>query len=98
MARRPPPRLRPERRARLRLALDTLLEQGSVQERLDHDPLSLPRRYANPADIEVAAVVAACLAFGRVASFLPVAAQLLSLADHHGGGGEVVAFPDCTDP
>jgi len=21
-----------------------------------------------------------------------------SLADHHGGGGEVVAFPDCTDP
>ncbi len=35
---------------------------------LANDPLSFPRRYADPADREAAAVLAAVLAYGRVAS------------------------------
>jgi len=36
--------------------------------RLDSDPLAFPHRYADPADREVVAFLAASLAFGRVAS------------------------------
>jgi uncharacterized protein (TIGR02757 family) len=49
------------------------------------DPVLFLRRYSDPHDIEVAAVFAATLAFGRVAAFQPVIAQLLDLADQHGG-------------
>ncbi len=49
------------------------------------DPVRFPRAYADPADAEVAAVVAAMLAFGRVDLFLPVVARTLAIADRHGG-------------
>ena len=85
MARRPPPRLPPERRARIRKALDALLEESAFEYRLTRDPLSFPRRYDAVADVEVAAFIAACLAFGRVASFLPVIDTLLRASDDYGG-------------
>ena len=52
-----------------RLAPLLLELRGAWRDRaLDSDPLLFPHRYAAPADREVAAFVAATLAFGRVAS------------------------------
>jgi uncharacterized protein (TIGR02757 family) len=62
-----------------------LLEASPPQDRLAYDPLSGVVRYADPADREVAAVLCATLAFGRVAAFLPVMHAWLDLADVHGG-------------
>lgn len=45
-----------------------LLRSEWYGRRLDSDPLAFPHRYADPADREVAAFLAASLAFGRVAS------------------------------
>lgn len=60
---------------------------------VEHDPLRFPRRYAAPADVEVVALIAATLAFGRVASFLPVVEALTgrlgpSPADRLASAGE----------
>ncbi|HEU4952561.1 MAG TPA: TIGR02757 family protein, partial [Holophagaceae bacterium] len=47
------------------------------------DPLAVPLRYADPADREVAAWLAASLAYGRVAPMLrAIEAALLPLGDH----------------
>jgi uncharacterized protein (TIGR02757 family) len=85
LARRPAPRLPPDRRARIRTALDALLEESAFEYRLTRDPLSFPRRYEAEDDVEVAAFIAACLAFGRVASFLPVIDALLGSSEDYGG-------------
>lgn len=47
--------------------------------------MRFPRRYDDPRDAEVAAVVAALLAFGRVELFGPVIAATLAQADARGG-------------
>jgi uncharacterized protein (TIGR02757 family) len=52
---------------RLRERLDVLRAEWSGR-RLDSDPLAFPHRYADSADREVVAFLAASLAFGRVAS------------------------------
>lgn len=64
------PSLRPrpgaaERRRRLETSL-VALEARFGLERLGDDPLLFPRRYADPADREVVALVAALFAYGRV--------------------------------
>ncbi|MGZ6987786.1 MAG: TIGR02757 family protein [Thermoanaerobaculia bacterium] len=46
--------------------------------RLDSDPLVFPHRYADPADREVVAFLAASLAFGRVASIRASVEKILS--------------------
>jgi uncharacterized protein (TIGR02757 family) len=45
------------------------------------DPVELPRRYADPADQEVAALFAASLAYGRADVFKPVLARVLAAMD-----------------
>lgn len=62
----PRPSIRPGP-SRLKERLDALRAEWRGR-RLDSDPLSFPHRYADPADREVAAFLAASLAFGRVAS------------------------------
>ncbi len=48
-------------------------------ERLRFDPVRFPRRYADPADREVVALVAALLAYGRVRSLLAKTEVVLSM-------------------
>lgn len=66
-------------------ALRQLHDRTDVDARLRVDPVSWPRRYALPADREVAAWIAACLAFGRASGFGAVLARLFALADLAGG-------------
>ena len=73
---RPPP-LRPERAATLRPLLDGLDARLDREARIAADPVELPRRYADPLDQEVAALFAACLAYGRADLFKPLVARLL---------------------
>lgn len=59
--------------------------QLAPQERVANDPVRFPRRYSDPLDQEIAAFLAAGLAYGRVAGFSPAIEQLLSRADAAGG-------------
>ena len=64
-------RLSPERARRLRRALDRLERASPPRRRLPLDPVSLPHRYRDPRDVEVAGLLAASLAYGRADLFLP---------------------------
>jgi uncharacterized protein (TIGR02757 family) len=48
------------------------------RERMSSDPVELPHRYSDPRDIEVAALLSACLAYGRVDLFKPKLEALLA--------------------
>src|SRR5499433_1759532 len=71
-------RLSPERAARLRRALERLERTSPPRRRVPLDPVSLPHRYRDPRDIEVAALLAASLAYGRADLFLPRVERLLA--------------------
>jgi len=70
-------RLSPERAGRLRRALARLERASPPRRRLPLDPVSLPHRYRDPRDIEVAGLLAASLAYGRADLFLPRVTRLL---------------------
>jgi uncharacterized protein (TIGR02757 family) len=62
---------------------------------LARDPVRFPRAYRDRADVEVAAVLAAQLAFGRVDLFGPVIAHVLAILDSFGGPAAfVTGFDD----
>ena len=65
------------RAALLRPALDALLARTDAAARLRGDPVELPHRYRDPQDIEVAALLSAALAYGRVDLFKPRLTALL---------------------
>lgn len=65
--------------------LERLVVATPVAERLAADPVGFVHRFREPADQEVAALVAGTLAYGRVAAFRPVLEQLFTLADAAGG-------------
>lgn len=69
----------------LRAHLDALARQVPPDEAIARDPVRFPRAYRDPADVEIAAVFAAQLAYGRVDLFGPVIARLLGVADTWGG-------------
>src|SRR5215471_9555450 len=69
--------LSPERAARLRRALHRLERVSPPRRRLSLDPASLPHRYRDPRDIEVAGLLAASLAYGRADLFLPRVTRIL---------------------
>jgi uncharacterized protein (TIGR02757 family) len=75
--------------ARPTSALGPLLERLYVDVDVDArraaDPVRFAHRYTAPEDREVAAVLAASLAFGRVAAFSPVLERLFAIADTRGG-------------
>src|SRR5947209_17738737 len=58
-------------------ALERLLAGTDSQKRLRGDPVELPHRYRKQIDVEVAALLAAALAYGRVELFKPRLAALL---------------------
>jgi len=70
-------RLSPERALRLRRALERLERTSPPRRRLPLDPVSLPHRYRDPRDVEVAGLLAASLAYGRADLFLPRISRLL---------------------
>ncbi|HZZ86131.1 MAG TPA: TIGR02757 family protein [Anaeromyxobacteraceae bacterium] len=75
--------LSPERAARLRpllLGLEASLDRAA---RIGADPLEFPRRYPDPADAEVAGLLAACLAYGRADLFRPQISYLLAEMGAH---------------
>lgn len=69
----------------LRDTLERLYRQLDAPARLAADPVCYPHRYSDPGDREVAAVVAASLAYGRVALFRAVLDRWFAIADAHGG-------------
>jgi uncharacterized protein (TIGR02757 family) len=76
-----PPRSGAARAAALRPLLDALDAGLDRAARLAADPVELPRRYADPADQEIAALFAASLAYGRADVFKPVLARVLAAMD-----------------
>ncbi len=63
---------------RLGPLLESLRERAELARRVDRDPVSLVRLYAQPADQEVAGLICASLAYGRVDLFKPVLRRLLA--------------------
>ena len=57
--------------------LELLLAQTDAGERVRGDPVELPHRYRDPQDVEVAALLSAALAYGRVDLFKPRLTKLL---------------------
>lgn len=55
-----------------------LAGRSSRAERIAFDPIEFPRRYKSPRDVEVSALLAACLAYGRVDLFKPKVESLLA--------------------
>ena len=74
-----PPRRRwtPERRHRERAWLESLHARHHDPRQLAPDPLQLVVPHADPADREVAGLVAACLAYGNVTAMLPAIRRVL---------------------
>jgi len=61
----------------MRRALDRLERKSPPRRRLPLDPVSLPHRYRDPRDVEVAGLLAASLAYGRADLFLPKVTRIL---------------------
>jgi len=57
--------------------LEALLAQTDASEKVRGDPVELPHRYRDPQDVEVAALISAALAYGRVDLFKPRLTKLL---------------------
>lgn len=57
---------------KLKSVLDRLYAEYDFPARMLFDPIELPHRYADPADIEVTGFLSCCLAYGKVNLFKPV--------------------------
>ncbi|MBI5142312.1 MAG: TIGR02757 family protein [Nitrospirae bacterium] len=64
---------------RLKELLDSLYDSYDFAARIDHDPIGLVHRYSSPADIEVAGLIAASMAYGKVTLFKPVIERILAV-------------------
>ncbi|WP_081466005.1 TIGR02757 family protein [Stigmatella aurantiaca] len=62
---------------RLRPLLESFLASTDTGARMGFDPVEFPHRYAHPRDIEVSALLAASLAYGRADLFRPKVDALL---------------------
>jgi uncharacterized protein (TIGR02757 family) len=63
----------------LKILLDNFYREYDFKTRLLHDPIEFPHRYKNPGDIEIAALIASSLAYGKVDLFKPVVEKILSV-------------------
>ena len=57
--------------------LDSILEQINPQDFIDHDPISIPKRFATKEDIEISAFFAAILAWGQRKTIINNANKLM---------------------
>jgi uncharacterized protein (TIGR02757 family) len=62
---------------RLRPLLESFLALTDARSRIAFDPVEFPHRYSDPRDIEVSALLAAALAYGRADLFRPKVEELL---------------------
>ncbi|MHB8417873.1 MAG: TIGR02757 family protein [Myxococcales bacterium] len=69
--------LAPRRAPRIKALLDELRAAHDPRERVPYDPVELVHLYRAPEDIEVAGLLCASLAYGRVDLFKPVLRRLL---------------------
>src|SRR5581483_9786665 len=71
------------RRQRNRLAplLEDFYRKQPLRHRIREDPVELPRRYADPREIEAVALLSSTLAYGRVPLFKEVVEKILALAE-----------------
>jgi len=81
------------RAARLKAVLDPFVERFDARRRIANDPVSLVQRYRDPADQEVAGLLAASFAYGQVGVFLPRLGRLLD-----GMGASPRRFVERFDP
>jgi uncharacterized protein (TIGR02757 family) len=70
---------------RLRPRLLRFVARAPSRERVGFDPVQFPRRYRRREDREVAGLLAASLAYGRVEGFVPRVEQLLAGMGPHPG-------------
>lgn len=75
----------------LRARLESLILATDLPARIAADPIRFPWRYSGPRDIEIAAMLAALLAFGRVELFGPVIDRALTSMDAAGGPARFIA-------
>jgi len=59
--------------------LEALYRERVPQARMGADPIEIPHRYRDPLDIEVAGLLSAVLAYGRVGLFKPIVDKILAL-------------------
>ena len=69
--------------------LDDFARRYDPKPRLQFDPLEFPRRYTDPADVEVTGLIAASLAYGRADLFKPRIERILEVT-----GSSPAAFVD----
>ncbi len=74
----------------LKADLDLLLAGTDRSLRIAADPVHFPRSYSKPADQELAALIAAFLAYGRVDLFRPVLREVFALLDRRGGPEDAI--------
>lgn len=67
----------------LKKTLDRFYKDFNFKERVKHDPIEFPHRYSDPEDIEVAAFISACFAYGKVDLFKPVIENILKPGVKH---------------
>jgi uncharacterized protein (TIGR02757 family) len=77
---------------RLRKILDKLYREYNFKERIGHDPIEFPHRYADSEDIEVAGFIASGFAYGKITLFKPVIERILE----SGGKRPAQFFTDFT--
>jgi uncharacterized protein (TIGR02757 family) len=70
----------------LKKTLDKFYSEYNFKERIKHDPIEFPHKYSHPDDIEIAGLVASCLAYGKVGLFKPVIEQILKPGGRHPAG------------
>lgn len=63
-------------------------------DRVERDPIRYPRRYSDHRDVEIAAIVAALLAYGQVDVLVRSVGRVLNIADQHGGPLALALAPD----
>ncbi len=68
---------------KLKKTLDRFYQDYDFKGRIKHDPVEIPHRYSDPEDIEVAAFISACFAYGRVDLFKPVIENILKPGAKH---------------
>lgn len=54
---------------KLREKLENLYQSFNFKEAIMNDPIRFPKKYNNPSDIEISAIISACFAYGNIKSF-----------------------------
>ncbi|MFI3332367.1 MAG: TIGR02757 family protein [Rikenellaceae bacterium] len=62
--------------------LDHLCERFNHEEFIEHDPISIPRRFSSPEDIEIAGLFASTIAWGNRKAIVKSAGRMMEFMDN----------------